>query len=121
MLPTLGRLEFFDGVEHFNLATVQEMTRDGGNWVVPTPEGQPRVVKPPMAAWLTALLVSPQTVAALSNPDPVARSAAFTQFVFDCRLPTLICAAILLLGVYQLGRAVDGHLSGLYATLIAAS
>lgn len=121
MLPTLGRLEFFDGVEHFNLATVQEMTRDGGNWLVPTLEGQPRVVKPPMAAWLTAVLVPSETINALSNHDATVRSAAFSRFVLYARIPTLVCAAVMLLGVYQLGRVVADHRSGVYATLIAGS
>ncbi len=120
-LPNLGRLEFFDGVEHFNLATVQEMTRDGGNWFVPTLEGSPRVVKPPLTAWLTSIFISPDSVQKLSDHDPVARNRAYWRFVFYSRLPTLLCAAILLLGVYQLGCVIANHRSGLYATLMCAS
>ena len=121
VLPYLHRLEFFDGVEHFTLATVQEMKRDGGNWLLPTLEGEPRVVKPPMTAWITAALVPPTTVQALSDRDPAARTAAFNRFVFFARLPTLLCTVLMLLGVCRLGRAVAGASTGTIATMVCAS
>jgi 4-amino-4-deoxy-L-arabinose transferase-like glycosyltransferase len=121
VLPNLHRLEFFDGVEHFTLATVQEMKRDGGNWLIPTLEGEPRTVKPPLTAWLAGALVSPEDVAALSMRNAAARDAAFDRFVFRARLPTLFCAAIMLLGVYQFGRAVVDARVGLLSTLACAS
>lgn len=113
LLPSLGRLDFFDGVEHFNLATVQEMRRDEAagtpaSWMLPTLQGEARVVKPPLTAWLTAALVRPADVIALSTPDAEAREQAFSRFVFLARLPTLACSCLMLLGVFVLGRALAG-------------
>lgn len=113
VLPTLHRLEFFDGVEHFNLATVQEMRRNElhgqpVNWLLPTLEGEPRVVKPPLAAWVTAALVPPDAVRGLSDTEPAAQAAAFDRFVFRSRLPTLACACLLLVSTYELGRVLAG-------------
>ncbi len=120
MLPSLHRLEFFDGVEHFTLATVQEMKRDGGNWLLPTLQGEPRVVKPPLTAWLTSALVSPANVAELSSRDASVRAAAFDRFVFFARLPTIFCAALMLLGVFQLASVVTDRRTGIAAMLICA-
>ena len=130
--PTLHRLEFFDGVEHFNLVTVQEMRRDeaGGkpvNWLMPTLEGEPRVVKPPLTAWVTAAFVSADTVRGLSVQDPTARGAAFERFVRAARWPSLLCAALMLMAVYELGRAVGaadgrpGWAVGVVAVVVCAS
>jgi 4-amino-4-deoxy-L-arabinose transferase-like glycosyltransferase len=113
VLPSLGRLDFFDGVEHFNLATVQEMRRNEAagrpvNWMLPTLQGEARVVKPPVTAWIAALLVSPADVAKLSNPDDAVRDRAMSDFVFRARLPTLACSCLMLLGVFVLGRSLAG-------------
>jgi 4-amino-4-deoxy-L-arabinose transferase-like glycosyltransferase len=127
VLPSLSRLDFFDGVEHFNLATVQEMRRDEAagksvNWMLPTLQGQPRVVKPPLAAWVAAALVRSEDVAAISAPQEANRERAIEHFVFLGRIPTLVCALLLLLGVYVMGTAVaDGDWRiGATAALVCA-
>jgi len=109
--PTLHRLDFFDGVEHINLATVLELRRDGGpaQWLMPQLERDPRTVKPPLTAWIAAAPVRTDTVRDLASPDPAVRSAAFDQFIWECRWPTLLCTCLLLLGVYELGRIVGGQ------------
>ncbi|HEX8914068.1 MAG TPA: hypothetical protein VF796_17095, partial [Humisphaera sp.] len=111
--PQLGRLEFFDGVEHFNLATVQEMRRAEAEgkpvaWMLPTLQGEARVVKPPLAAWVAATLVRPGDVAAISTPGRADRDAAVGHFAFLARIPTLACSALLLAGAFVLGWAVTG-------------
>jgi 4-amino-4-deoxy-L-arabinose transferase-like glycosyltransferase len=125
--PSLGRLDFFDGVEHFNLATVQEMRRneaDGRavNWMLPTLQNQPRIVKPPLAAWITSLLVMPTDATAISTPDDIKRQQAISHLTVLGRLPTLVCACLMLLGIYVLGSALtDGDWRiGATAALICA-
>ena len=89
--PTLYRLEFFDGVERINLVTVLELRRDGGTrqWLMPELEGDPRTVKPPLTAWVTAAAVTPATIGGLASRDPAVREAAFRRFVRECRWPSL--------------------------------
>ncbi len=112
-LPTLGRLEFFDGVEHINLATVQEMRRNAAvgepvNWLLPTLEGEARTIKPPLTAWLSAVPVSTETVRKLAAPAAGDRAAAFEQFVRQCRVSAVLGAGLMLLAVYELGRMIGG-------------
>ncbi len=109
--PTLHRLDFFDGVEHINLATVLELRRDGhpAQWLMPELERDPRTVKPPLTAWIAAAAVQAGTVGDMASPDPAIRSAAFDRFVWECRWPTLVCTCLLLLGVYDLGRIAGGR------------
>ena len=70
--PTLYRLDFFDGVEHINLATVLELRRDGQprQWLMPELEREPRTVKPPLTAWIAAIPVHSDSVTGMGSPDP---------------------------------------------------
>src|SRR5882762_8380635 len=75
--PTLSWLEFSGGMENLNIATALELRRDHpDSWLVPTLEGEPRVKKPPLTAWITAAAIHPQTVADLSSLEPAVRRAA---------------------------------------------
>src|SRR6266566_6724015 len=74
--PTLSSVEFGRTLENLNIATALEARRDG-HWLVPTLEGMPRTKKPPLEAWVTALAMSPATVAACSSREPAVRAAAF--------------------------------------------
>ena len=103
LAPTLSWCEFTGGMENFNVETALEMTRDG-HWIVPTLDGQVRTKKPPLAEWITALGI-------LSS-----RSLAW-----GARWPSLLCAALTLIGVYELGRLAGGPRLGLVSMCICGS
>src|SRR6059058_3654921 len=89
--PTLSWLEFSSGSENLVVETVLEMRR-GGPWLVPTLELQPRTQKPPLTAWVTAAAVRPSTVAALAQPDPARRDAAYSRLAWEIRWTALAAA-----------------------------
>src|SRR5690242_10511031 len=66
--PTLTWLEFSNAEETVNVATALELKRDG-HWMMPTLNGLPRQVKPPLTAWLTAAVIGPSTYQDLSSLD----------------------------------------------------
>ena len=59
--PTLPWQDFSSGPENLVVATSMEMRR-GGPWLVPTLQGEPRIAKPPLAAWITAAAIRPATL-----------------------------------------------------------
>jgi 4-amino-4-deoxy-L-arabinose transferase-like glycosyltransferase len=121
--PTLTWLEFSSGLENLNVATALELRRDhdDGDWLIPTLEGMPRVRKPPLAAWVTAHAIRPETVRAMSDPDPRVRSAAVERMAFQARWPSLLAACLMLLAVYELGRAAADPVTGLVAAVVAGT
>ena len=118
--PTLTWLEFSGGMENLNIATALELRRDHpGNWLIPTLEGEPRVKKPPLTAWLTAAAIRPQTVAKMSSRDASVRRAAAEQLAWEVRWPSLLAACLMLVAVYELGRVVADPWTGVVGALIA--
>jgi 4-amino-4-deoxy-L-arabinose transferase-like glycosyltransferase len=105
--PTLRWLDFFHAEENVVIATALEMKRTG-NWLVPTLQGKPRTIKPPLTVWITALAIRDATVRGLDNPDPAVRHAARRDLAFESRWPTVVCAGLMLVAVYELGRAIGG-------------
>src|SRR5205814_5182628 len=67
--PTLPWLEFSGSMENLNVATALEIRRSG-QWFVPMLEGEPRIAKPPLAAWMTAAAIPPRLIDRLSSRDP---------------------------------------------------
>src|SRR4051812_32996589 len=118
--PTLRWLEFAGGSENLVVETVLEMRR-GGPWFIPTLQGYPRLSKPPLTAWITAAAARPQTVERLAMRDPATRAAAFRQFAWQVRWPTLLCACGMLLATYALGDLLLGRPVGLVAALACGS
>src|SRR4051812_11463895 len=108
-------------MEVLNVGTVLEIHR-GGPWLLPTLEGQARIEKPPLTAWITALAVRRSTLAELDDPDPARRAAAYQLLAFDVRWTALLAGALTLLAIYALGSIVarDGQL-GLAAAAVCAS
>src|SRR4051794_5379396 len=80
--PTLSWLEFSSGSENLIVGTILEMRR-GGPWLVPNLNGQPRTSKPPMVNWISATIVRPETVKALS--DHSNRDAAYRELSWEIR------------------------------------
>jgi 4-amino-4-deoxy-L-arabinose transferase-like glycosyltransferase len=122
--PTLHWTEFHDSVENLNVATALEMRR-GGPWLVPNLQGVPRLAKPPLTAWVTAVAIRPSTLRLLSVRDPALRAAAYDRLAFEVRWPALAAMCLTLAAVYQLGRVLggphDGEVMGLVAALACGS
>jgi len=101
--PTLLWSEFTGGMENFNLETALEMTRDG-HWLIPTLDGDVRTRKPPLAEWITALGIrSSQSLA------------------WGARWPSLLCAALTLAAIYELGRLAGGPPLGFASMCVGGS
>ncbi|MEA2711242.1 MAG: hypothetical protein QOF78_3843 [Phycisphaerales bacterium] len=105
--PTLTWLEFSSGTENLNVATALE-TRREQHWMVPTLEGEPRVAKPPLTAWMTAASIREKTMDAMSSADPARRAAAEPQLAWQVRFPFLLSACLMLLATAELGRVLSG-------------
>src|SRR5579862_1722588 len=76
LAPTLGMCEFSNSMENLVVATSMEMHRDN-LWLVPTLQGEMRVAKPPLAAWITAASIRPQTLRDIDSMDYDLRRRAF--------------------------------------------
>jgi hypothetical protein len=118
-LPQIDRLPFYNSIENIVVETALE-TRRGGHWLVPRMVDQPRVRKPPLAAWATAAAVRPATVAALSNAGD--REAAYVALARQARLPALLAACLTLVATFELGRVLGGNVAtGVAAGVIAGT
>ena len=117
---TLPLLEFSGGSENLNVATVLEMHRTG-QWLVPTLQGEPRVQKPPLTAWLTAAAVRAVSFRFMSNPDAEIRAIGERFLAWDVRWPALLGACGMLVAVYALGTLLHDWRLGLVAALVCGS
>lgn len=119
--PTLSWMEFSNGMENLNVATVLEMRR-GGPWMVPTLEGEPRVAKPPLTAWVTAANVPAELIDRLNDRDAEARDGAYRSLAFRVRITALVACALTLLATFDLGRTIGGtSRAGVVGAAICAS
>jgi 4-amino-4-deoxy-L-arabinose transferase-like glycosyltransferase len=109
-----------NAVERVNLVTVAEMHRDG-SWLVPTLNDVPRLSKPPLPAWLSALTVQPQTVADMANPQDVVRERAREALANEARVPSIIAACLTLVAIFDFGFTLGGPMLGLLAAAITAT
>src|SRR5581483_11781579 len=120
LAPTLPWQEFSSGPENLVLATAMEMHR-GGPWLVPTLQGEPRIAKPPLAAWITAGAIQDRTLRDIDSGEYLRREFGFKWLAAEARAPALISACLLLLGVFALGRAIRDSTLGLSAMAICGS
>lgn len=118
--PTLTWLEFSSGIENLTVATALEIRRTN-QWLLPSLEGEPRIAKPPLAAWIAAAAISPTTFREIDSPDPVVRSKAYRALAWQIRWPALACACATLLAIFHLGRTIGGVWAGLLAMTVAGS
>src|SRR3954468_23515001 len=79
--PTLRWLDFYHAEENVVIATALEMRRTG-NWLIPTLQGKPRTIKPPLTAWATAAAITTDSMRRMSDPDPRVREAAYRDVAF---------------------------------------
>lgn len=118
--PTLSRLEFSGSMENLNVATALEIRRTG-NWLVPTLEGETRLNKPPLTAWVTAAFIRPSLVQRLNDTNPQARDNAYADLAFWIRLAAVLqtCGTIVLVGAIGTtlaNRTTGGTAAAAYAT-----
>ncbi|WP_428937982.1 ArnT family glycosyltransferase [Fontivita pretiosa] len=118
--PTLRWLEFSNGAEGLNVGTAMEIRREG-NWLVPTLQGQTRLAKPPLTAWITALAITDQTMRQISSRDASQRERGFVRLAWQTRWPALLAGCGMLLATGMLGRLLAGPDCGLLAILAAAT
>jgi hypothetical protein len=118
--PTLTWLEFSSSPESLNIATALEIRR-GGNWFMPTLQGELRIVKPPLTAWITALTISNQTMREISSTNQIERENGFRQLAWQTRWPALLSMCLMLLATAEIGRLVGGEKCGLLALLMAGT
>ncbi len=120
LAPTLPWQEFSSASENLVVATSMEMHR-GGPWLVPTLQGETRVAKPPLAAWITAASIWPRTLRDIDSGDHDFRQRGFLFLAIETRWPALVSACLLLLGVFELGRVIQDSSLGLVAMAICGS
>jgi hypothetical protein len=108
-------------MENLTVATALEIRRPGGSWVLPTLETEPRVAKPPLAAWIAAASIRRSTLTHLDDADFAIRRAAYRSLAWDVRWTALLCSCLALLAVYDLGKTIAGPPIGLIAMIVAGS
>src|SRR4051812_33066382 len=95
--------------------------RRGGPWLVPTLQGEPRIAKPPLAAWITAAAIRPQTIRNIETLDRNRREFGFLFLAIQSRWPALVSACLLIVGVFELGRAIRDSSFGFTSAVICAT
>lgn len=119
-LTTLRCTQFNLGVETLAVETALEIRR-GGSWIFPTLEGEPRIRKPPLTAWIAASAIQESTLRQLSSPDTATRTKASSDLSFEVRWPSLLCGMLSLLAIGDLAAALAGRRIGLLAAVIAGT
>jgi 4-amino-4-deoxy-L-arabinose transferase-like glycosyltransferase len=118
--PTLGWLEFCNGMENAVAATALGIERGGPRWV-PNLDGAPRIQKPPLPAWITTVALRRSTVDALDDADAMRPGGAYARLATQIRSTALLAGCLLLLFVYGLGRAVGDHRLGVLSACVCGS
>lgn len=103
-LPGLGRLTL-ERQQELRVALVARDMAEGGSWLIPQFQRQPRLRKPPLSYWLTALPCS--LLGRTDSPSLM-------------RLPSAVAGIGLLLVILSLGSRLLGRRTGLAAAGIAA-
>ncbi len=118
LFPTLKWTEFTGGNENIVVQTALEM-RHGGPILVPQMMGEPRIKKPPLVAWITALTMQPETISQLDHPK--LHHQAYRDLSLQVRWTGLLAGCLLILATYALARELfDSHL-GIFAAIVVAT
>jgi 4-amino-4-deoxy-L-arabinose transferase-like glycosyltransferase len=113
-------MEFSSTMENLVVATALEIHRTG-HWLIPELEGEARVAKPPLAAWIAAATIRPSTFRDLDSPDATMRTSAYYRLAWDVRWPALASSCLMLIAIFEFGRNVAGAKYGLIAMVVAAT
>lgn len=92
-------MHFNDSMETFNVLTSIEIARDG-NWMLPTLWQRPRLEKPPLAQWLTALGIM-----------------AGGDIAFSARWVAMLVTCLSLIVVYEWGRLFHSVRAGIVSAV----
>ena len=120
LLATASWYEFGYWTETLNVETVLEMNHNG-RFLVPTLDGEARIRKPPLTAWITYAFVRERTVRNMNSLDPETRRLGQEQLHTDARVPAVLLTLAALWAVFVMGRCVLGSGGGLTSFLIAAT
>ena len=91
--------------EHRIAEVVREMTAPGGSWLVPHLEGAVYAHKPPLVPWVGAF----------------AQTALHLDLATAVKVPSVLGAALAVLGTFLIGRRLWGAPAGLAAAAILAT
>ncbi|MBC7784268.1 MAG: glycosyltransferase family 39 protein [Burkholderiales bacterium] len=116
--PTLTWPQFTGGNENIVVQTALEM-RHGGPMLVPQMMGEPRVRKPPLVAWITALAMRQETIAALDSPKH--HEQAYRDLAWQVRWTGLLAGCLLILATFELARVLFNARVGVLAALVVAT
>ncbi len=116
--PTLRWPQLTGGNENIIVQTALEIRR-GGPWLVPTMLGEPRIKKPPLVAWITALSMRQSTLDQLKNP--ATREQAYVDLAWQVRWTGLLAGCVTMLATYFLGKAIYDSRLGLVACMVAGT
>jgi 4-amino-4-deoxy-L-arabinose transferase-like glycosyltransferase len=100
----LGQMDVVSDNEGQRTTPPAEMMRSG-NWVIPTLNGEPYLAKPPLLYWMIAGVYK--------------GTGAITPFV--ARIPTAVCAFLLVLAVYLYTRHEAGEMVARWAAVATLS
>lgn len=119
--PTLLWLEFSNSAEALNVATAMEMRRGDSQWLVPSLQGETRLHKPPLTAWITATSISQNTMQSISSLDPRERERGYLRLAWQSRWPGLLAGCVMLLATAAMGRMIAGPTCGIVSIVAAGS
>lgn len=105
LLPGLGKMAVVRQKELRVTLTARDMAQ-GGSWLVPRFEGQPRLRKPPLMYWTVA---------------SVFKLAGTTDSPLVARLPNAAMGAALILAIYLAGRGLIGRKRAFFGACACAS
>jgi 4-amino-4-deoxy-L-arabinose transferase-like glycosyltransferase len=91
-------------MEARNFISAREIV-ESGNWLIPTLNGEPRIAKPPLPTWLTALSAR---MGGLDNLNAL-------------RLPAALAATLMVLFCYGLGRTLTTPRTAFLAAAVLAT
>ena len=118
--PTLAWFEFANGSEILNVTTAMEIRRTG-NWLMPTLQGEPRIQKPPLTAWITAASVRESTLRLMSSADAGERAAGERQLGWDARWAALLAACGMVAAAGMLGTIIGGPTLGVTSAVVCGT
>lgn len=104
-LPSLGRAVVGLRKETRVVLPARAMA-EGGSWLVPVYQGEPRLRKPPLMYWIVAMAF---------------RAAGTTEAVWAARLPSAAAALALALALYAAGARWIGRRRAFYGAGVAAT
>ena len=118
--PTLSWSQFSGDSEDLVVQAVLEMRNGGPVWV-PNLSGHPRIRKPPLTTWISAVAVSSKTMRDLSSTIPAIREAAYRHLAWEVRWPALVAACLMLFAIAWMADMIGGPAHVIPAVIICGT